>query len=150
VRRGADAQLHSLQRSTAAVCQQQLRPHTHLLTLDPSYLPLSFLPLPSHQVVYASIGTGLFFAVITALEGHPELAPSVVAAKFWPTLAANWAIWPAAHIGGGHADASALMRGHGHPARIPPSLWLAPAYLAQAGLGKTFALFVSGMWISHS
>ncbi|KIY95774.1 Protein SYM1 [Monoraphidium neglectum] len=50
------------------------------------------------QVVYASIGTGLFFAVITALEGHPELAPSVVAAKFWPTLAANWAIWPAAHI----------------------------------------------------
>ncbi|KAI8465155.1 MAG: hypothetical protein J3K34DRAFT_437888 [Monoraphidium minutum] len=50
------------------------------------------------QLVYASAGTALFFAVITALEGHPDAAGAVVAAKFWPTLAANWAVWPVAHM----------------------------------------------------
>jgi hypothetical protein len=47
-----------------------------------------------HQVVYASLGTGLFFTVITLLEGHPGQVPAVLHAKFGPTLAANYAIWP--------------------------------------------------------
>lgn len=48
--------------------------------------------------MYATAGTGLFFATITALEGRPHDVPAVLAAKFWPTLAANWAVWPAAHL----------------------------------------------------
>lgn len=50
------------------------------------------------QVVYASFGTALFFATITTLEGHPGAVPDVVAAKFFPTLAANYTIWPIAHM----------------------------------------------------
>ncbi|KAI8465312.1 MAG: hypothetical protein J3K34DRAFT_525476 [Monoraphidium minutum] len=50
------------------------------------------------QVVYASFGTVLFFTVVTLLEGRPSAVPAVVAAKFLPTLAANYAIWPAAHL----------------------------------------------------
>jgi hypothetical protein len=46
------------------------------------------------QVVYASVGTVVFFTVITLLEGRPAAVPAVVAAKFWPTLIANYAIWP--------------------------------------------------------
>jgi hypothetical protein len=55
-------------------------------------------PHPPHQLVYASLGTALFFTVITTLEGHPSAVPAVVAAKFGPTLAANYAVWPAAHL----------------------------------------------------
>ena len=65
---------------------------------------LSFPPRhPSHphpaQVVYASVGTALFFAVVTVLEGRPGDVGGVLAAKFGPTLVANYAIWPVAHLG---------------------------------------------------
>lgn len=50
------------------------------------------------QVVYASVGTVLFFTVITLLEGRPHAVAAVVQAKFWPTLIANYAIWPLAHL----------------------------------------------------
>lgn len=50
------------------------------------------------QVVYASVGTVLFFAAITCLEGRPEAAPAVVAAKWLPTMLANYAVWPLAHL----------------------------------------------------
>lgn len=46
------------------------------------------------QVVYASAGTALFFVAMSALEGRPDQAGVTLAAKFWPTLVANWAIWP--------------------------------------------------------
>lgn len=48
--------------------------------------------------MYASVGTVLFFTVVTLLEGRPAAVPAVVAAKFWPTLVANYAIWPLAHL----------------------------------------------------
>lgn len=48
--------------------------------------------------MYASIGTVLFFTVVTLLEGRPSAVAAVVAAKFWPTLIANYAIWPLAHL----------------------------------------------------
>jgi hypothetical protein len=50
------------------------------------------------QVVYAAAGTVLFFTVVTLLEGRPGAVGAVVSAKFWPTLAANYAIWPLAHL----------------------------------------------------
>ncbi|GBF96830.1 hypothetical protein Rsub_09686 [Raphidocelis subcapitata] len=50
------------------------------------------------QIVYASAGTALFFTVNALLEGHGSQIPATLAAKFWPTLAANWVIWPAAHL----------------------------------------------------
>ncbi|GBF95122.1 hypothetical protein Rsub_07706 [Raphidocelis subcapitata] len=50
------------------------------------------------QTFYAAFGTVLFFTVVTLLEGRPSAVASVVATKFWPTLLANFAIWPAAHL----------------------------------------------------
>ena len=50
------------------------------------------------QVVYATIMTAVFFALIRVWEGHPEAVMSTLQAKFWPTLAANYMVWPLAHI----------------------------------------------------
>jgi hypothetical protein len=41
---------------------------------------------------------GVYFTFIKLLEGHPNAISSMLAAKFWPTLAANWCIWPLAHL----------------------------------------------------
>lgn len=41
---------------------------------------------------------GVYFAVIRSLEGHPEAVVSTLQAKFLPTLAANYMIWPLAHV----------------------------------------------------
>lgn len=38
--------------------------------------------------------TGVYFAVIRLLEGHPETVMSTLHSKFLPTLAANYMIWP--------------------------------------------------------
>lgn len=50
------------------------------------------------QIVYATIMTVVYFAVIRSLEGHPELIAPTLSSKFVPTLAANYAIWPLAHL----------------------------------------------------
>lgn len=50
------------------------------------------------QLVYATIMTAVYFALIRTWEGHPETIIATLQAKFWPTLAANYAIWPLAHI----------------------------------------------------
>eukprot|EP00878_Enallax_costatus_P000094 GHUV01000127.1.p1 GENE.GHUV01000127.1~~GHUV01000127.1.p1 ORF type:complete len:283 (+),score=59.60 GHUV01000127.1:249-1097(+) len=50
------------------------------------------------QVVYATIMTGIYFAVIRLLEGHPEAIMGTLHSKFLPTLAANYMIWPLAHV----------------------------------------------------
>lgn len=64
--------------------------HEAPATPRPTYYPRHFRP----QVVYASAGTALFFVVMATLEGHPDQAGAALAAKFWPTLGANYAIWP--------------------------------------------------------
>jgi protein Mpv17 len=40
----------------------------------------------------------VYFAIIRSLEGHPELIMATLQAKFVPTLAANYMIWPLAHL----------------------------------------------------
>lgn len=50
------------------------------------------------QVVYATIMTGVYFAVIRTMEGQPDLIWATLQSKFIPTLAANYAIWPLAHL----------------------------------------------------
>jgi protein Mpv17 len=50
------------------------------------------------QVVYATIMTAVYFAVIKTWEGHPELIMATLTSKFGPTLAANYVIWPIAHL----------------------------------------------------
>jgi protein Mpv17 len=42
--------------------------------------------------------TAVYFAAVTLLEGRPSAVGATIAEKFWPTLAANWLVWPLAHL----------------------------------------------------
>lgn len=42
--------------------------------------------------------TCVFFAFLKAVEGHPELILPTIQEKLLPTVAANYVIWPAAHV----------------------------------------------------
>jgi Mpv17 / PMP22 family len=50
------------------------------------------------QLIWAPIMTCAFFAFLKVLEGHPELAIPTCQAKVLQTVAANYVIWPAAHV----------------------------------------------------
>eukprot|EP00877_Chromochloris_zofingiensis_P014721 jgi/Chrzof1/9502/Cz04g05160.t1 len=50
------------------------------------------------QIVYATIMTGVYFTVMRVAEGHPESVMSTLHDKFLPTLAANYMVWPLAHV----------------------------------------------------
>jgi len=50
------------------------------------------------QVVWAPVFSCVFFTFIRTLEGHPELALSTIQSELVPTILANYALWPLAHI----------------------------------------------------
>ena len=50
------------------------------------------------QVIWAPIMTCVFFGFLKLMEGHPELMLPTIQEKVLPTVAANYVIWPAAHI----------------------------------------------------
>lgn len=50
------------------------------------------------QIIWAPIMTCVFFAFLKFMEGHPELMLPTIQEKVLPTVAANYVIWPAAHI----------------------------------------------------
>lgn len=40
----------------------------------------------------------VYFAIIKTMEGQPDLIWATLQSKFVPTLAANYVIWPLAHL----------------------------------------------------
>ena len=52
------------------------------------------------QTVYSAVGTVAFFAFIRLLEtgGDFNAVGPTLATKLWPTLRANWMVWPLAHM----------------------------------------------------
>lgn len=54
--------------------------------------------LPACLVYVPSCPSAVYFAVIKTLEGSPELILATLQSKFVPTLAANYVIWPIAHL----------------------------------------------------
>lgn len=50
------------------------------------------------QLVWAPAMTVVFFTFLKVLEGHPEQIMAIINAKFLPTLLANYALWPTAHL----------------------------------------------------
>jgi hypothetical protein len=50
------------------------------------------------QLIWAPVMTCAFFAFLKLLEGHPELMLPTIQDKVIQTVAANYVIWPAAHI----------------------------------------------------
>lgn len=55
-------------------------------------------PSPRSALVFPSLPAAVYFAVIKTWEGHPELIMATLTSKFGPTLAANYVIWPIAHL----------------------------------------------------
>jgi hypothetical protein len=55
-------------------------------------------PLSSFCACLSSLPAAVYFAVIKTWEGHPELIMATLTSKFGPTLAANYVIWPIAHL----------------------------------------------------
>lgn len=50
------------------------------------------------QLIYAPIGTVLFLAFLTLMEGRPTEIMSVIQAKAGPVLLANYGLWPLVHL----------------------------------------------------
>ncbi|KAL3138333.1 hypothetical protein ABBQ32_006139 [Trebouxia sp. C0010 RCD-2024] len=50
------------------------------------------------QLIWAPVMTCVFFAVLKALEGHPELIMQTIQDKLVRTVVANYVLWPAAHF----------------------------------------------------
>jgi len=50
------------------------------------------------QVLMAPIMTCAFFAAMAAMDGKADKAVSIIKSKIRPTMLANYALWPAAHI----------------------------------------------------
>lgn len=71
---------------------------TYVFPKDPISTKAVLAKTALDQVVYATIMTAVYFAVIRCLEGHPELIMTTLQSKFLPTLAANYMIWPLAHL----------------------------------------------------
>jgi hypothetical protein len=55
-------------------------------------------PSPRSVLVFPCLPAAVYFAVIKTWEGHPELIMATLTSKFGPTLAANYVIWPIAHL----------------------------------------------------
>lgn len=55
----------------------------------------SLVSQPSYVV---RTSQGVYFFFIKTSEGHPGAVYATLASKFVPTLAANWCIWPLAHL----------------------------------------------------
>lgn len=50
------------------------------------------------QLIWAPVMTCVFFVVLKALEGHPDMILPTIQQRVLPTLLINYALWPAAHI----------------------------------------------------
>lgn len=50
------------------------------------------------QLIWAPFFSCVFFSFVRTLEGHPELAFSTIQSELVPTLVANYALWPLAHL----------------------------------------------------
>lgn len=50
------------------------------------------------QLIWAPVMTAVFFAFLKLLEGTPDLIVPTLQTKVLPTVAANYVIWPAAHV----------------------------------------------------
>jgi len=50
------------------------------------------------QLLWAPAFSCVFFAFVNLFEGRPDLIAPAIAAKLLPMLAANYALWPLAHL----------------------------------------------------
>lgn len=64
----------------------------------PTSLPAVLSKMALDQTLMAPLMTAAFFGLMKVLEGRPREAGPEVSAKLAPTLRANWAVWPAAHL----------------------------------------------------
>jgi len=79
--------------------------HCWYLTLDRNVMPETptvpkavIIKTLLDQLVWAPFFSCVFFTFNQTLQGHPELSLSTIQSTLIPTLTANWALWPLAHL----------------------------------------------------
>ncbi|KAL4452113.1 hypothetical protein ABPG75_007775 [Micractinium tetrahymenae] len=70
----------------------------HVYPEDPTCTRAVLIKTALDQLVWGPIMTLVFFAFLKTLEGHPELILETISRKFWPTMLANYVLWPLAHL----------------------------------------------------
>lgn len=70
----------------------------HLWPEDPTCIKAVIAKTALDQTLYATLMTAVYFSALRLMEGHPDAIMATLHAKFLPTLAANWVIWPVAHL----------------------------------------------------
>lgn len=65
---------------------------------DPKGTAAVAIKTSADQLIWAPVMTAVFFAFLKLLEGTPELIVPTLQTKVIPTVAANYVIWPAAHV----------------------------------------------------
>lgn len=70
----------------------------HVYPENPTSTRAVLIKTALDQLVWGPLMTLVFFAFLKTLEGHPELILDTIARKFWPTMLANYVLWPLAHL----------------------------------------------------
>ncbi|KAI3438018.1 hypothetical protein D9Q98_000461 [Chlorella vulgaris] len=70
----------------------------HVYPEDPTCTQSVLIKTALDQLVWGPIMTLIFFALLKTLEGHPDLILTTIQQRFWPTMIANYAVWPLAHL----------------------------------------------------
>lgn len=65
---------------------------------DPKSAEAIVTKMALDQLIWAPVFSCVFFTFIRTLEGHPEAALSTIQNELVPTITANYALWPLAHI----------------------------------------------------
>jgi len=65
---------------------------------DPKSTKAIIMKTGLDQLVWAPFFSCVFFTFIRTLEGHPEAALSTIQSQLVPTIVANYALWPLAHL----------------------------------------------------
>ncbi|GLC48945.1 hypothetical protein PLESTB_000165800 [Pleodorina starrii] len=79
--------------------------HAWFQLLDTRIMPEAMTSAPAvltkmtmDQLLMCPLATALFFVVMRCWEGHPNDAVAYMRGKMFPTLKANYVLWPLAHV----------------------------------------------------
>ncbi|CAD7695137.1 unnamed protein product [Ostreobium quekettii] len=65
---------------------------------DPKTTKAIIIKTALDQLIWAPMFSCVFFTFVRTMEGHPELALSTIQSELVPTIVANYALWPLAHL----------------------------------------------------
>lgn len=70
----------------------------NIMPKRPTSRPAIVLKLLVDQLVFAPLSTILLFVYLESIKGTPDQIGLIIQTKLWPTLKANWVVWPLANF----------------------------------------------------